>query len=322
MNEFADVVEFYSNLIRNLKQGLITVDAPLDGIVRRIAWNDLAYVDNRKGARNEGYDFWQNIDPETTKRQGITRNQLYSQSQEFPDFVFKAKTLNGQPVCGSLLESKDAAGGSISSFNSTIPTGTKNLKEIDTINNSNIVSKIAEIKDGELARIPSYMTYQRRCFYLIRTHKADLHTKISLVDGSFFETIPKDRLIYQMFLNILEKHLIDKKLDISEQTLNDIKRVLSQITDQAIIEGSQNIEKSSITPKFKISTLVNPEGNPHSSHYPQIADRTINLILSRQLFSESLENYLLRKVPDLDKVTIRHKRNGEYTVFQYKVLRH
>ena len=321
MNEFADVAEFFSILIQNLKQGTITIDAPLDSITRRTAWNYLAYVDNRKGALAEGYDFWQSVDSLALKTQGITQNQRYSQSQEFPDFIFKVREHNGQLVCGSLLESKDTMGGTISSFNSTIPTGTKNLKEIDVINNSTIVSKISEIKDGKLANNPFYMTYQRRCFYLIRTHKGSLRTKISLVDGSFFETVPKDRLIYQLFLNILEKHRIDKKLNIPEKTFKDIKGVLSQITDQTIIAGSQNIESASIKPRLRIMAEVNPEGNPHSSHYPQIVDKTVNFIITQKVFSESLEKYLLRQVPDLEKIVIQHKRNGEYVVFQYKVDR-
>lgn len=321
MNEFADILDFYCSLIQSLKQGTITIDAPLDRITRRIAWNALAYVDNRKGAREEGYDFWQNVDLETCIRRGISKNQLYSQSQEFPDFVFKVRKYNEQLVCGSLLESKDTIGGIISSFNSTIPTGTKSLNEVDAINNSTIVSRIAEIKDGVLAQTPFYMKYQRRCFYFIRTHKGSSRAKISLVDGSFFETVPKDHLIYRMFLNILEQHRVDKKLDIPEKTFNDMKGVLSQITDQAIIARSQSIEKASIKPRLRIMAEVNPEGNPHSNHYPQIADKTVNLILPERLFLESLERYLLSKASDLEKVIIRHKRNGEYVVFQYRVDR-
>ena len=230
---------------------------------------------------------------------GISKNQLYSQSQEFPDFVLKVRKYNEQLVCGSLLESKDTIGGIISSFNSTIPTGTKSLNEVDAINNSTIVSKIAEIKDGVLAQTPFYMKYQRRCFYFIRTHKGSSRAKISLVDGSFFETVPKDHLIYRMFLNILEQHRVDK----------------------AIIARSQSIEKASIKPRLRIMAEVNPEGNPHSNHYPQIADKTVNLILPERLFLESLERYLLSKALDLEKVIIRHKRNGEYVVFQYRVDR-
>ena len=70
MNEFTDILDFYCSLIQSLKQGTITIDAPLDRITRRIAWNALAYVDNRKGAREEGYDFWQNVDLETCIRGG------------------------------------------------------------------------------------------------------------------------------------------------------------------------------------------------------------------------------------------------------------
>ena len=319
MNEFDDIVQFYLNLIQQLKQGIVTISAPLDAITRRVAWNAYTYVDNRKGARDDGYDFWQNVDSTKLKKQGIAEKQLYSQSQVFPDFMFKVKKYSGRLICGSLLESKDTAGGTISSFNSTIPTGTKSLNEIDIINNSTIVSKIAKTKDGKFAKDPSYMTCQRRCFYLIRTHKGNPRTKISIVDGSFFETIPKDRLISQMFLNILEQHRDNKKIDIPEDTLNGIKKVLSHITDQTIIAASQSIERASVKPRLRIMAEVNPEGNPHTVHYPQIKDKTVNFIIPLRLSSEPLENALIHKVPDLEKVVIHHKRNGEYAVFQYKV---
>ena len=160
MFEFADIIDFYIELIGNFKKGAITPDSPLDMTVLRMSWEQLAYVDNRREAKRYGYDFWKgiNIDPLIGKL--ISRNQLYSESQEFPDFVFKVKEQHGQLVCGSLLETKDSASGGVSSFNSTIPTGTRSLQEIDKINNSEIVSKIVSTKDGEIAKYPTYPTYQ------------------------------------------------------------------------------------------------------------------------------------------------------------------
>jgi len=316
MFKFSDIVEFYLALINNLKKGTITLDSPLDMTVLRVSWGQLAYIDNRRDAKNYGYDFWKGVDVASLK--GIGKGQLYSESQEFPDFVFKVKEHGGQLVCGSLLETKDSRGGSISSFNSTIPTETKSIEEVDRINNSEIVSKITVIKDGESAKNPGYHTYQRRCFYFIRTHKGSDKARTSLIDGSFFETIPKNNLISQMLLNILEQHRIRKKLDISAAKLSEIKNILSQIIDQAIIASSQSIDKASIKPRLRIMAEVNPEGNPHSQHYPQIEENTINFILPEKLHTVDLQAHLLGSIPELSKFTIQHKRNGKYMVFSYK----
>lgn len=318
MFEFGDVVEFYLALIGNLKKGTITFDAPLDMTVLRVSSEHLAYVDSRRDAKKYGYDFWKGINVASITRKIIGKAQLYSESQEFPDFVFKVKEQGGKLTCGSLLETKDSSSGGISSFNSTIPTGTKSMEEVDVINNAEIVSKIASLKDGELAQKPGYRAYQRRCFYLIRTFKGKDKTKTSLIDGSFFETVPKNLLISQMFLNILEQHRIKKKLDFPEEKFGEIKKLLAQVTDQTIIAGSQSIDKASVKPRLRIMTEVNPEGNPHSQHYPQIEGKTINFILPEKLLTPELQNQLLGSVPELTQLTLQHKRNGKYIVFGYK----
>ncbi len=318
MFEFTDAVDFYLSLIGNLKKGSITFDAPLDIMVLRVAWEQLAYVDNRRDAKKNGYDFWKGIDIHSLTGKIIGKGQLYSESQVFPDFVFKVKEHEGHLLCGSLLETKDSSGGSISSFNSTIPTGMKSMEEVDTINNGGIVSKIACIKDGKLASNPDYHAYQRRCFYLIRTHKGSDKVRTSLVDGSFFETVPKNYLISQMFINILEKHHSQKKLNISEKKLIEIKELLSSITDQTIIASSQSIDKASVKPRLRIMAEVNPEGNPHSSHYPQIEVNTINFILPKKILVEEVYKRLTDSLPELKLFSLQHKRNGEYAVFEYK----
>lgn len=315
MREFEDIVEFFIGLLQNLKRGSITLDSPLDMTVLRVSWDNLAYVDNRRDAKKYGYDFWQGIDTPA-----ISKGQLYSESQEFPDFVYKSRNQNGQPVCGSLLETKDTAGGTISSFNSTIPTGTKNLKEIDAINNSEIVSRITRIKDEELAELPGYYSYQRRCFYLVRTHRGTPKAKTSLIDGSFFETLPKDKMISQMFLNILEQHRAQNKLKVTKKELDEFKAIFSQVNDQAIIAGSQSIDKASIKPRLRIMAEVNPEGNPHSQHYPQIGEQTVNFILPQKQVSEDIAASLLKQSLGLKQLTIQHKRNGRYIVFQFRMI--
>jgi hypothetical protein len=143
----------------------------------------------------------------------MNEKTLYSSSAQFPDFMFKVRKQNDKLTCGSLLELKDSTGGSIASFNSTLPTKHKSLEEIDIINGTNLVSRITSIIDGDLALDKNYRTFQRKNFYLIRTFKDNnKKIKVSLVDGSFFEIVPKEHLIYQMFSNILRNHLEKKDI--------------------------------------------------------------------------------------------------------------
>ena len=320
MYEFIDVIEFFIGIANNLKKGAVNLHTPLEEMVLKACRGDLAYIDNRRDAKGKyGYDFWGDLDSSWLTNQGIEERLLYSKSEQFPDFIFKVRRCESKLVCGSLLELKDSKGGSVASFNSTLPTKYKSLEEIDVINGNNLVSRFASVIDGKLSLAENYYTLQRKCFYLIRTHKDDNRVKLSLVDGSFFETVPKEHLIYQMFLNILRAHLEKKDLKILPETLKQVEEVLSQVTDQTIIAASQIIERASVRPRLRIMAEVHSEGNPHSSFYPEISEGSFNLILHAFAYDEKAAKLISQRIPEVKMLTIHHKRNGEHIVFQFKL---
>jgi len=305
--------------VDNLKKGTINMHSPLEEFMIKTCGKDLAYIDNRKDAKQTyGFDFWSNLSVDWLKSKGIEKNLLYSQSQHFPDFLFKVKKHEKKIIGGSLIELKDSKGGSIASFNSTIPTKYKSLEEIDVVNGDRLVSRIATIMDGKLAVDENYFKFERRCLYLIRTYKESEKVKISIVDGSFFETIPKEHLFYQMLMNVLRLHLEKKKIEISTQMLKNVEEAFSHITDQTIIAQSQTIEKASIKPRLRIMAEVHSEGNPHSQHYPEITEGSFNLILQSSPEIKQVEKEMSTNIPEVEIFFIFHKRNGEHTVFQFR----
>lgn len=322
MPEFTNVIKLFIETANNLRGGIISLQSPLEEMVLKACGDDLAYIDNRRDARERyGYDFWGNLNKDWLKNQGIEERLLYSESAQFPDFLLKVRKQQRKLICGSLLELKDSKGGSIASFNSTLPTKYKSLEEIDVINGNKLVSRIARILDGKLASTKDYYTFQRRNFYLVRTHKENpAKVKVSIVDGSFFETVPKEHLIYQMFLNILRVHLEKKEIKISPELLKQVEEAFSHITDQTIIAASQLIEKASIRPRLRIMAEVHPEGNPHGAFYPQISEGSLNLILQASPYIKELKRELHQKIPQIQVFSIYHKRNGEHIVFQFKII--
>lgn len=331
MNEFIDALDLFVRIVTALRQKQINLNSPLEGIVIKTSQTNLAYVDNRRDAKEKyKFDLWSCIKKQFRNRnkkdfidwlktESVNEKILYSKSEQFPDFLFKVKRQENKLICGSLLELKDSKGGNIASFNSTLPTKYKSLDEVDIVNGTNLVSRIASILDGKLASDENYRTYQRRSCYLIRTHKdSDDRVKISIIDGSFFETVPKEHLIYQMFLNILRGHLEKKDIKISSELLNEIEKSLSYITDQTIIAASQTIEKASVRPRLRIMAEVHTEGNPHSSFYPEISERSINLIIQASAYEKEIAESISKEISDIKTFTIKHKRNGEYVVFQVR----
>ncbi|MDO8142538.1 MAG: SANT/Myb-like DNA-binding domain-containing protein, partial [Candidatus Brocadiales bacterium] len=314
MNEFDDGIELFICIVSGFKHKQINLSTPLDGIVLKTCSTSLAYIDNRRDAlKKYGFDIWNSIKKHLSKKtdfnhwikiKGIDERILYSKSEQFPDFLFKVRKSEDTLNCGSLLELKDSKGGSVASFNSTLPSKTKNLDEINIINGNDLVSRITSILDGELASDKTYNTYQRRNFYLIRTHKDNTQkVKISIVDGSFFETVPKEHLIYQMFLNILRNHIEKRDIKIPSELLVEIEKSLSFLTDQTIIAASQTIEKASIRPRLRIMSEVHTEGNPHSSFYPEISERSVNLIIQTSDYNDRIKAHILENVSDINVLT-------------------
>lgn len=327
MSEFSDVVDFFIRVVNNLKDDSLNPSSPLEEIVLKSAGRDLAYIDNRRDALGKfRFDFWESLMSDLgemglsqlLRNTKISNKLQYSKSEQFPDFLFKVRRTNGNLTCGSLLELKDSAGRNIASFNSTLPTHFKNLDEIDIVNGKNLVSRISSIIDENYSQGDCH-ALERRCFYLVRTHRGTPEKiRISIIDGSFFETVPKDHLIHQVFLQILSNHINSGQLEISPEKLSQVQEVLSNITDQTIIATSRIVNGASIRPRLRIMAEVHREGNPHSSHYPQISEGTFNFILLANAQSTMLIERLVSEIPELEIFTIKHLRNGEHIVFQFR----
>ncbi|MEM0134433.1 MAG: hypothetical protein QXU18_04290 [Thermoplasmatales archaeon] len=315
MIAFEDILEFYLSCVRQLSNKKISLRSDMLEIVVKSAGSALAYADDRKGLKDLKFDFWRN-----THCSNLRQELMYSASQQFPDFMFKTTVNKGILTNGSILELKDSKGGSIASFNSTIPTKTKSLHEIDIVNQTDTVSKIAKCKDGDVLQMENYYDFQRNCFYFVRTHRGTDKVKLSVIHGSFFETIPKETLFYQMFLNALHGNLSNKNVKLPPEVMKEVENALSYMTDQTIIASSQEIEKASVKPRLRIMAEVHSDGNPHGNSY-DIPEQTFNLIIPQYLFNTDLKDKILRADRNLSVLEIHHKRNGTHFVFSFPVNR-
>jgi hypothetical protein len=272
-----------------------------------------------------------------------------SKSDDFPDCMFPATYQNNIYSGGEILELKDSEGGSIASFNSTLPTHYKTLLEIDELNSSSVVSRIAHVVDFPHSMQAGYDAFPRKCFYFVRTLNNNEHNlRMSVIEGSFFETMPKEKIISETFKSIARAH-------IGDHLPADMETILEKFTDQSKIAKSQTDLKSviggvekraSINPRFRIMSEVAPDGNPHT--YPEIPPRTLNLIVQaspsrdrdvsyrtkRTQLVESFQKALKAKFKReftfeeehsrfsssglaIELKEIEHKRNGLHSVLQF-----
>ena len=229
----------------------------------------------------------------------------------FPDLAIRVNTSNPLFTGGELIELKDSKSYTVSSFNSTIPSGTKEISKIIKGDNS-IIKKQMEAAGNNIDVLPV-----REVYYLIRGRNKD-NMKVVLIHGNFFETVKSNKLISQSFEQVLKERLEEKNLKIE----SDLQNLLVDIfSEQENFSKVRNVDKASIKLRFRIMTEVKAEGNILSTQkYPEIKDNTINLVvpchsgideeLSMRRFSSiyPLEHFSLFK--------IKHHLNGYFFVFQ------
>lgn len=163
----------------------------------------------------------------------------------------------------------------------------------------------------------------RDVFYLVRGRKK-LNTKVCLVYGSFFETIPVSDLISQSFSQVLEERLKQSGEEISEEFRQMLFTIFSK---QENFSKVRNVEKASVKLRFRIMTEVKTEGNIlNSAKYPKILDNTLNLVLPCN--KENDEKNILRKaelvfgksgLKKFNIFKIKHHFNGYFLVLQTPV---
>ncbi len=180
----------------------------------------------------------------------------------FPDLAIKINTSDLRFTGGELIELKDSQTYSVASFNSTIPTGKKNIREIISSENSLIFQQMQGAGDDV------YALEEREVYYLVRGRKRGSQ-KICLVHGSFFETVKANDLIRDSFAQVLDE-LADS--DVSEEVKEKLKSIFSH---QESFSRVRNVEKASVRLRFRIMTEVKAEGNVlNASQYPEIKDDT------------------------------------------------
>ena len=234
---------------------------------------------------------------------------------QFPDLAIRICKDNELFMGGELVELKDSKSYAVSSFNSTIPTGKKEIAKVIKGKNSEVLRQMIEAGDV-ISSLP-----EREVFYLIRG-KNKGKIKIVLVHGSFFETIKVSELIAKSFSQVLQESMESGKTKFDDETKAILETMFSEQTSFSKV---RNVEKASVKLRFRIMTEVKAEGNVlNAKKYPEISDDTLNLILPAHNGDEDRLNVDKMNVVfddrDLFKTFhIKHHFNGNFLVFQVAI---
>ena len=233
----------------------------------------------------------------------------------FPDMAIRINP-GKKPPGGELIELKDSRTSyRIASFNSTIPTGRKLIASI-TSGKTNVVRQRMEDADEDI-----YSLEERDVYYLVRGKRAD-KTKVCLVHGSFFETVPVDELIRSSFGQVLLEGLADNL----EQTSAELSEVMDNVSlSQSHFSKSRNVKDASVKLRFRVMTEAENEGNILNPQlYPEIEDNTLSLVApgDSPAAIESVQRYLQQALSQSElaqgkQFTIKHPFNGKFFVLSY-----
>lgn len=237
---------------------------------------------------------------------------------KFPDLAIRLNNEDVQFTGGELIELKDSKQYSVASFNSTIPTGEKDIKKL-TEGQANIIRTQMEKAGNNILSLPV-----RQVFYLIRGSKQS-NTKVCLAHGKFFETVPVSTLISESFGQALEERLSE----LGETLSPSMKQKLLDIfSEQQTFSKTRDIEKASVKLRFRIMTGVKAGANIlNPNQYPQIGDNTMSFAMPCHCEAQQSEQHDKMKVAfqqmecsdlfaHLKTFVLQHHFNGKFLVFQ------
>ncbi len=139
----------------------------------------------------------------------------------FPDLAIKLNHNDSIFSGGELIELKDSKSYSVASFNSTIPTGEKDIHELIEGTENIIRTQMQEAGDDILS-LPI-----RQVFYLTRGRRRS-NVKVCLVHGKFFETVPVSTLISESFGQALEERLTELGTSVSASMKEKLLNLFSE----------------------------------------------------------------------------------------------
>ena len=240
----------------------------------------------------------------------------------FPDFAIKLNKDREQFTGGELIELKDSRNSySVASFNSTIPTGEKDIEKLIEGKNNTIRTQMQEAGNNILS-VPI-----RQVFYLTRGRKKS-NVKVCLTHGKFFETIPVSTLISESFGQALEERLNELGETLSASMR---RKLLSIFSEQQTFSRTRNIEAASVRLRFRIMTEVKAGANVlNPRQYPQIGDNTLNFIVPCHDNSDQDQQYTKVKFAfeemecenlmlEMEVFRLQHHFNGKFLVFQIQL---
>ena len=233
----------------------------------------------------------------------------------FPDVILKVNDRNRTFPGGEMIEIKEAQSYNIPSFNSTLPSRVKDIREVARKDGK----MYREMRDNEEGKDP-HRLQQREVYYLLSGRKGG-NVKICLLHGAFFDTLPVDAHIRKMFEQVLSDALKDNPKAHKDPAFAEAAEKLLQLRwQQAHFNKTRTVDGASIKMRLRLMAEVHTKANIFNAvHFPEIADNTLNMIVPQDAAAKARMKKAFPKdklPPEMGVLSIRNFLAQEFAVFQ------
>lgn len=222
---------------------------------------------------------------------------------------------------GELVVLKDSKSYSVTSFDSTIPTGEKYVRNVTEWTELAYPTQIFE-EDNEASPL-----HVRQVFYLIRGRE-NSNVKVCLSHGTFFETVPLSKLIFGSLGHDLESQLNEcgESPALIRETLAALFSEPQPFNKARTVDGASVNVRFQVTAEVKVgANLLNP------NQYPEIGDNTLNFAVPchdetekkshiHRMQTAFLQMDLSHLYSQMDVFLLQHHYNGNFLIFQTNLL--
>lgn len=222
---------------------------------------------------------------------------------------------------GELVVLKDSESYSVISFDSMVPKGEMDVRNVTEWTESVCPTQVYE--EGNEAS----SFHVRQVFYLIRGRKKS-NVKVCLSHGKFFETVPVSTLISESV-----GHVLEKQLNESGESSTSIKETLATLfSEPQTFNRARTTEGASVNISFQISAEVKAGANLlNPNQYPQIGDNTLNFAVpchdeaEKELHIHRMQTAFrqmdaLHLYSQMGVFLLQHHYNGNFLIFQTNLL--
>ncbi len=246
----------------------------------------------------------------------------------FPDLVLRTNQNNPMFQGGEFIEIKDARNSySIPSFNSTIPSAHKNVRDYVSRNGA-LYAAMREV-DG----VDPYLLERREVYYLVRGMRRS-NSKVCLIHGGFFETLCATENIKSALKDSMNDAMSNSNIQNADAARRAIDRVVSFGWKREHLAKVRHHKDASISIRMRVMSEVINQANPlDARQYPAIGDNTLNMIVPAHPESdyEQLKENAVTKMAtafgverdnlpnDLTVQRLLHLRNGSFVLFQTNI---